>query len=152
MLSHWYSAPSFQLLFFGGGGTFCCQHRPGLAGRKCTVYIVWLHELWVADDMKRRCSRHKQNDGIIIVSIIYKQKMGSCCNAKLSVQNKKVLHPYETCSFLFLVCNLVCDCCQGWMTWCLKNELIALSPANHNDYLRTDWKTRRHIHTLYTLF
>ena len=32
------------------------------------------------------------------------------------------------------------------------DQLIALSPANHNDYLRIDWKTRQNIHTLYTIF
>ena len=30
-----------------------------------------------------------------------------------------------------------------------KNRLIALSPANHNDYLRIDWKTRQNIHRLH---
>ena len=36
---------------------------------------------------------------------------------------------------------------RGLIDW-----LIALSPANHNNYLRTDWKTRQNIHTLYTIF
>ena len=41
--------------------------------------------------------------------------------------------------------------CLGLIDWLIDG--FKSSPANHNDYLRTEWKTRQNIHTLlYTLF
>ena len=82
-----------------------------------------------------------------------------------------------TCCWWWCCWWCCCCCCQGGLKDCREKDYISdnrtaliiknctdnitalidwlinwLLPANHNDYIRTDWKTRQNIHTLHTIF